>query len=175
VVPESGETILARTLRVIHEAGIEPVLVGEAAWLDEAAQRVRRIADRAPGAGPLAGLAALLDEAEDRGVDRVIAIACDMPYVTAALLARLVEADTTRAIVAPRGEREPARWDALFARYERDRVSPVVHELLAARRLSLQAVFDRVEAEPLEVSGAERDLLRDWDEPHDVERGRHGQ
>src|SRR5215211_755209 len=48
---------------------------------------VRVIPDALPGRGPLGGLhAALLDAAHDR----VLVLACDLPFVTAALLERLV-------------------------------------------------------------------------------------
>jgi len=53
---------------------------------------LRVIADAVPGAGPLGGLySALLDAAHER----VLILACDLPFVTAALLQRLVEESGT--------------------------------------------------------------------------------
>jgi molybdopterin-guanine dinucleotide biosynthesis protein A len=169
------DTILERSIRMLREGGVnDVVLVGAAPWLPERLRGMPCIADRVRDAGPLAGLATLLEEAVRRGASRVIAMACDMPYVSASLVARLVHTDTPRAIVAPRGSSHPTRWDALFARYEHERVALVVDALLRERRLAMQGVFDGVEAEPLALDDRERALLRDWDSPDDVERDSHG-
>ncbi len=90
-----GETIVAHVARAMREAGLEPVLVGKRA--EYAAIDVPAIADAAD-AGPLGGLVALLDAA--RG-ENVVAVACDMPFVSAALVRKLAEAPDA-PVVAPR-------------------------------------------------------------------------
>jgi molybdopterin-guanine dinucleotide biosynthesis protein A len=63
------------------------------------------VADSMPGAGPLGGLYTALEDARH---DTVIVLACDLPFVTAALLERLaIEAGTGQEIdaVVPRTER----------------------------------------------------------------------
>jgi len=76
---------------------------------------VRVIPDRIANAGPLGGLhAALLDAAHDR----VVVLACDLPFVTAALLERLlVEFGSGEAIdaVVPRSARGVEPLCAVYA------------------------------------------------------------
>ena len=85
-----GKTLIARWIRVLAEAGVEPVLVGarpEYARLglptladevsNEASEGVARGGKRGvrAGNGPLGGLCALLDAAGSR---QVLCVACDM-------------------------------------------------------------------------------------------------
>jgi len=164
------ETLVARAVRVVREAGLRPVFIGHAPWLGDVAPDVPRWTDRHTGIGPMGGLATLL--AQSDGV-YAIALACDMPYVTAAMLARLASVETNAAIVAPRMTRGTG-WEALCARYHRDRVSSVIEALVASRRYALQAAFDELPVEPLLLGDSEAAALRDWDAPSDVERGGDG-
>lgn len=166
----AGETLVARAVRVVREAGLWPVFIGQAAWLGDIAPDVPRWTDRYTGIGPMGGLATLIAQS---GGAFAIALACDMPYVTAAMLARLASVQTSAAIVAPRMTRG-AGWEALCARYERDRVSSVIEALVASKRYALQAVFDQLPVEPLLLGEDETTALRDWDAPSDVERGSDG-
>lgn len=53
----AGETLLARTVRLLHEAGYEKIsVVGRAPILDLESETVHFIADGHPGEGPLAPL-----------------------------------------------------------------------------------------------------------------------
>ncbi len=159
---ERGETIVERIARVMRDAGIEPVLVGRRAEYD--AIELRTIADAAdagPRAGPLGGLVALLEAAHG---DDVIAIACDMPYVTSALVKRLANAPSAPA-VAPK---ENGRWEPLFARYDATRVLGVARTRCARRDLAMQGLLDEVGAVPLAIDAREARELVDWDTPMDV-------
>ena len=77
---------------------------------------LRVIPDAVPDAGPLGGLyTALIDASHDR----VLVLACDLPFVTAALLERLVaESGTGQEIdaVVPRSARGLEPLCALYAR-----------------------------------------------------------
>src|SRR5688572_8594805 len=86
--PRSTETLVERLQRVSTEAlGDHPiVLIGAAPAY--AGLGIELLADSPPGVGPLGGLCALLDAGAHRG-SSVIALACDMPFVTAELIARL--------------------------------------------------------------------------------------
>lgn len=152
----SGEPIVARLASMLRDVGAEVVLVGRNDAYAEL--RLPQIAD-APGIeGPLAGLVALLERSRT-----AIAIACDMPFVSPALLARLVAAPPA-AICAPRIE---GRWEPFFARYDAERVLPVAREHAARGQLALQRLFDACAAVPLEVPPElERELV-DWDRPED--------
>jgi molybdopterin-guanine dinucleotide biosynthesis protein A len=157
--PEGG-TLLARSVDVVRAIGGEPVLVGRR---DDVPAIVRVLDDAAPGRGPLGGLVALLDHA--RGP--VIALACDMPFVTAPLLARLASAPPSTA-TAPRIE---GRWEPLFARYDVSAL-PMARARLEAGALAMHGLLDALAATELEVTREERAQLTDWDEPADVERTR---
>src|SRR5439155_16087595 len=63
---------------------------------------VRVIPDIVPGSGPLGGLHAALTAAHG---DAVFVVACDMPYVTAALVEYLFSLAGDAQIVVPRTER----------------------------------------------------------------------
>lgn len=98
-----------------------------------------QVVDRYPGAGPLAGLHAGLVAAE---TPWILAVACDMPFLTAGVLHALLEARTPEAaaVVArtPDGRLQP-----LCACYHR-RVLPLVEAHLAAGRLALHALLDHL-------------------------------
>ena len=108
--------------------------------------------------GPLGGLLALLRSTGGH----VIALACDMPYVSYELLRRLVEAPLA-PIVAPRRD---GRWEPLFARYDAAQVEPLAH---AARgQTALWQLLDAAGAVELPLAVDEHAQLDDWDAPEDV-------
>jgi FdhD protein len=153
-----GETIVGHVARAMREAGLEPVLVGERP--EYAGVGLRAIADAAD-AGPLGGLVALLEAA--RG-ERVVAIACDMPFVSAELVRKLAGAPDA-PVVAPRRD---GRWEPLFARYDASRVLEIAKARCARGELALQGLLDQVGATALEVDARESAALVDWDRPEDV-------
>lgn len=162
--PDTGEPLVARLLRLGVETGLEPVLVGDAAPYVALAPGIRRLADAPAGIGPLGGLAALLAYA---GARPALALACDMPYVTAPLLARLAAPGWRGAVVAPR--REPgAPLEPLCARYDPPRVREPLRDAIARGVRSFQALLREVTVEELPLALEERDALRDWDAPGDL-------
>ncbi|HEY1960732.1 MAG TPA: formate dehydrogenase accessory sulfurtransferase FdhD [Polyangiaceae bacterium] len=152
-----GERIVERLARALREAGAEPVLVGVREEYEGLG--IRALPD-VTDAGPLGGLVALLEAAKDQ---RAIAIACDMPHVTVALLRRLVEAPDAPVVAARRG----GRWEPLFARYDA-RVSSLARARLARGELGLQGLLDEVGAVPLALAPNEESLLDDWDTPDEA-------
>jgi molybdopterin-guanine dinucleotide biosynthesis protein A len=95
---------------------------------------VRLVPDRYPGRGPLAGLEAALGAARD---ELTAVVACDMPCVTADLLARLLEMAAEVDVVVPRTE---SGYHPLCAVYRRTCL-PVVSERLDAERLAMRGLF----------------------------------
>ena len=155
-----GEPILERWRRIFGRLGLEHVLVGA----HHAYASFGVALDDHPGAeGPLAGLLALLEHA--RG-SVVIAVACDMPYVSERLVARLVAAPPA-AIVAPRRN---GRWEPFFARYDAARVLPGARARAAQGKMALQGLLDSGETNELVLDPGESDQLHDWDTPEDVAR-----
>lgn len=103
----------------------------------------RTIADVVPGSGPLGGihaaLIALTTEADagSDGVDRIFVVACDMPYITRALVTDLFEWSRDADLVVPRTE---DGYHPLCAVYTRACLEPIARRL-AERRLKVMDVF----------------------------------
>jgi len=155
-----GETIVERWRTLCGTVGLRCFLVGEA---DAYARLgIERIADARPGAGPLGGLVGLL---RAQPTAPVVAVACDMPFVTEALLRRLAFSTSTAAALAPWRD---DLFEPLFARYDPTRVLPLAERQLAGDDLSMQRLLRGAGAERLPLSSDEWPLLADWDEPSDV-------
>ena len=156
----SGEAIVERWCGLLAPVADRVLLVGAAeAYADLG---IEAIADDPPSIGPLGGLVALLRVAGD---DRALAVACDMPYVSRALVDRLAASPVSAPIVAPRRDE---RWEPLFARYDASRVLPAAVRLAGGERHSLQRLLDAVGAAELALDASECEELRDWDAPGDV-------
>lgn len=183
--PDTGESLVARLLRLGREAGHEVVLLG-AAELGDAVSGVAQLPDAAD-IGPLAALQSLLTYAGGRDA---LCLACDMPFVTSELLARLA-GESSRALpagVAPHapdgersagGQRELAdvlaprdhasgKWESLFARYRSVTVAPLLEHALLEGERSFQGLFTRLTVAELLLDPRERAQLRDWDTPEDM-------
>lgn len=83
------------------------------------------IPDQDPGAGALPGLRTALSAAKG---DRVLVVACDMPFVNRLLLERLVELSANADVVVPRWE---DRYQTMQSVYAREKVLAAVDEALA--------------------------------------------
>lgn len=160
--PDTGEPLVARIARIGTELGLEPVFVGDAGPYREVLPDLAVLADRPAGIGPLGGLAALLAATSDAA----IALACDMPYVPASLIARLATAPRGPEVLAPRSAEGP--WDPLCARYDARAVAPVLATELARGTRSFQRLFAALRVTELKLDAAERAGLSDWDTLEDV-------
>jgi len=112
-----GTTLLERAVATLAEVADEVIVAAPAAVelpLPAAAIPVRRVVDRAPGGGPLAGIVAGL---ETGAWDRAIVLGVDFPRVRAeALVALLARLPGRSAVVpAPGGRPQP-----LVAAIDRD-------------------------------------------------------
>ncbi len=168
-VPGSDEAIVEALVRVGGEAGLEPVLVGDASPYADLAPSTPRLHDDPPGGGPLAGLRASLKHALSEARAEVLAVACDMPFVSADVLAELAAHPSSAAVVAPR-RNERAPWEPMLARYDADGVLSVLDSAVANGTRSFQALFARLDMEPLPLTPAVEAAIRDWDVPEDVVR-----
>lgn len=175
LAPDTGESLIARTLRLGREAGHEVVLLG-AAELGDAVSGVPQLLDAAD-IGPLAGLQSLLGYAGERDA---LCLACDMPYVSAGLLRKLSGEESglglrldkkTADVVAARDE-QTGKWEAMFARYRSAAVAPLLERALLEGERSFQGLFARLTIRELILDPGERAQLRDWDTPEDM-RAQH--
>ena len=162
-----GRTILDRQLAELSSLSTDVLIVGggpssasDAARLSADARNptarakaeahqasgpaVRRVADLIPGCGPLGGLHAALTEAAG---DTVFVVACDMPYLTAALGAFLLDLARDADLVLPRTEHG---YHPLCAVYTRACLPPIVRRL-ADRRLMLRDLVADVRARVVTV------------------------
>ena len=123
----------------------------------------RYIADRVPGCGPLGGLHAALTEALG---DAIIVVACDMPYISAALLRYMLALTGGADGVVPRTE---DGYHPLCAAYTRACIEPIARRL-ADGRLKMTDLFDDlrvriVTAEEIDAFGDCRRLLANVNTP----------
>jgi molybdopterin-guanine dinucleotide biosynthesis protein A len=159
-----GVPLVERWARLFRELDIPMVLVGgDDAY---AGTGLEQIDDAVAHIGPLGGLIALLERARSGSV---VAVACDMPFVSPALLEKLVDHAAGAAAVAPR---DAGLWQPLFARYDVPRALVAARENARRARHSLQDLLDTLGASVLPLDSREQHELRDWDTPQDVERDR---
>jgi molybdopterin-guanine dinucleotide biosynthesis protein A len=166
--PDTGEPLVARLLRLGREAGLETVLVGDASAYASVAPGVPALADEPGGLGPLGGLNALLRHAGDRPA---LALACDLPRASRALLERLRDHPGAAEVLAAR--RGPdAPWEPFLARYRSPMVRAVLEPELARTEglRSFQALLSRLTIEELVLRPEEWSQLDDWDSPEDLLR-----
>lgn len=162
---KDGETIIERTLRIAREAQLEVVLVGDLTAYDAIA-KTPRVLDAKGVQGPLAGLSALLEHAADRDA---IALACDMPFVSVALLQRLATESPAAIVLAPRSV-ESNKWEPLCARYRSPIMRNVLRDAIDNHEHSFQQLFKRTQITELSLSAEERSATIDWDSPNDITR-----
>ena len=133
-----GRSILERQIAELSAVVDDMLIVGGAPAADATVlPGVRWIADRVADRGPLGGLEAAFAAARH---DALVVVACDMPFVTAALLGHLLASlDGVDAAVPVTGRgRHP-----LCAAYTR-RCEPVVARLLADDRLAMKDLLERI-------------------------------
>ena len=155
-----GTTVIDRTRAILARMGLGVVLVGQRKEYEGLGLEV--VEDQPCGIGPLGGLLGLLGRAGDAPV---LAIACDMPFVSEALVARLLAEWPEAPIVAPRRD---GRWEPLCARYDPTRVTVPALTLGRVGAHSLQRLLDDAGAVELSLEKHEAEELRDWDTPQDV-------
>jgi molybdopterin-guanine dinucleotide biosynthesis protein A len=164
----SGERLLDRLLAecraALPEASI--VLVGAAEAYESFA--LPALADQPCGIGPIGGLAALLLDAEQSGATHAVALACDLPYISRALISRLATVAPEALAVAPR---RAAIWEPLCARYA-VLALPHVRAAISDEQRSLQKLFARLaeHARAISIDATEEQELTDWDSPEDLAR-----
>ncbi len=163
--PASGRPLVQRLCALAQQAGLDCLLVGQRA--EYLALGLPMLADRPAGIGPLGGLSALLHAAREKDRDGVVALSCDLPYLSPALLSRLLLPAAELAdcdVLAPQRQ---GRFEPLCARYQ-PTVLPVLRQALDAEERSFQKLLRRLRVRALSLSPAEAHELDDWDEPKDL-------
>lgn len=124
------------------------------------------VADEVRGQGPLAGILAALGGAR---AERVVVVACDMPYLTVDALALVAAPSAPEDVVVPvvGGRPEP-----LCARYSRA-CTPPIRALLARGERKVARLFEHVSVRTLDEAtlrslDPELRFLENWNRPEDV-------
>jgi molybdopterin-guanine dinucleotide biosynthesis protein A len=156
-----GTTLVERWATLLNGLDVAVVLVGKRDEYEGLG--IEPVADQPPGIGPLGGLVGLLRHA---GSAPALALACDMPFVSAAIVERLLTASPAAPILAPC---RAGRWEPLCARYDPSRVLPTAEALVGSDDHSLQHLLRDGGAVELPLSAREEAELRDWDTPLDVD------
>ena len=141
-----GRPLIAWPLAAAAEAGLEAVVVAKPGSALPPLEVPVWAEPEAPS-HPLTGLVAALE----RAGRTVVALACDMPFVSAGLIARLAAA---RGVAAPAGEAFPARYEPSAL--------PVLRAGLA-REAAVRAVLAELGAAPAEASAQELVGINDPD------------
>ncbi len=179
--PSSSQTLVERLVGLAQKAApsAELVLVGRSPAYDHLG--LLALADRPSNVGPLGGLNALLSYAEQRSLEHAVALACDLPYVSQALLERLIGPDPKlkgSGRAPNQGAQYPAAvapsidgvYHPLFARYRTAPARRAAEAALQSGERALYRVLQRLEPEVtlLALSEPELQLLSDWDRPADL-------
>ncbi|HEY2408982.1 MAG TPA: molybdenum cofactor guanylyltransferase [Polyangiaceae bacterium] len=166
----AGETLVARLLNVCREGcpHAELCLVGGSDAYR--ALGLRALDDDPPSTGPIGGLRALLRDARAHNADLALAIACDLPFLTASVVRRLAGPTSVAHAWVPlvNGYRQP-----LAAAYTPTPCLHALDALLAQNKRSLMSLLDALgpHVEELLLEPSDEASLRDWDTPEDIARG----
>ena len=167
--PAGDGTVLESVVAAGRLAGLESALIGDAAPYASLVTELPRVEDQPSGAGPLGGLGGALAFARSRGRARLITVACDMPYVTGAVL-RAVAGHPSGAPVLATRRGDGAPWEPMLARYDVAQVADVLDTALEEGTRSFQRLFEELTVEALPLTDELRHALTDWDTPADVTR-----
>lgn len=123
-----GRPLITHVLERAAPLGAEVIVTTNAPQAYAFLGGVRLVPDEQPGAGALAGLSTALQAARH---ERVLVLACDLPFVSVPLLEHLLRAAPEADVVLPRwhGELEP-----LHAVYRRSCLGPIRRALSEGRQ-----------------------------------------
>ena len=155
-----GRAIRDRQLEVLTAITTDIMIVGGRSGAPAPA---RMVTDKISGGGPLSGLHAALSEATGAAT---VVIACDMPFVSAALLDHLLTLTRDADVVVPRDGRG---YHPLCAAYTRACLAPAAAHL-ANGRLKMADLFEAlrvrvVTPEEIDVFGHPERLLANVNTP----------
>lgn len=166
--PGSAETLLERLVRVCAQVAPHavPYLVGRATAY--AGLGLPTLTDDPCDVGPIGGMRSLLKQAREAQSPLVLALACDLPFIDEAVIARLIEPLGAAAARVPLAEQ---RLQPLAAAYAPRRALEAVDRSLAVGRHALMQVLGLLgsEVETLNFDDARALVLRDWDTPEDMQ------
>jgi molybdopterin-guanine dinucleotide biosynthesis protein A len=165
-VEVGGSTLLTRALDATRTAA-QTVVVGPAR---EVPSGVLRVQESPPGGGPVAAVIAGLRALPSLDPDVVVVLACDMPFVDAGAVERLVNELADRPFVDAVLYADPdGKQQSLAAAYRRTRLAGAIAAAGDPHGAPMRSVLARLTIEEI---AAHPDLTLDCDTWRDVERTR---
>jgi len=147
----AGESLLARTVRVVRASGVRNlVVVGDAAPEGQVAVR-----EKPAFGGPVAAVAAGVD-ALPGDADAVLVLACDMPAIAAAMPALLSRPD---AIAVDRGRAQPLAIVASTAS-----LRTALAALPTVADAAMRELLDHLALTPIVVPDGSTDDVDTWED-----------
>jgi molybdopterin-guanine dinucleotide biosynthesis protein A len=158
-----GARVIDRQLAVLRTLARELVIVAnDAAPYAPLGLPVVPDGDEHAGQGPLAGILAALEATR---AAHVLVVACDMPFLDAPALARLVEAADDADVAVAVG----ARPEPLCARYSRRCVPVLRHRLVTGQRRATDLLDDpALRVTRITYTSEERRFLTNVNTPSDL-------
>ncbi len=154
-----NELLIERQLRILSETGAAELLISGRPCVEYSALDTRVIYDEYPDAGPLAGLAAILRAAS---FPIVLVLAVDMPEMTVAMLAKIVENCKEDQGCIPQTQQ---RFEPLAAAYPKCAL-PLAEQRLNAQNYFLQDFIKQAIADglltTLELQPKEETCFVNW-------------
>lgn len=166
LIEVGGRTVLEMVADAAAKVADEVVLLGEPSFeLPSGLRRLEVLEDRRPGKGPMGGLETLLTA---RAACAGMLLACDMPYLSADLLAKLVQEleDADAAICAV--ENEGGLQKHPCCGVYQPRIRSLVVECIERGQLSLLRMLERVNTRLVRLTGGEVRWVENWNEPADL-------
>lgn len=163
--PSDGATLIARQAALLRSLGIDDLLISGRVDVDYGLPEARVVFDMVPDAGPLAGLAAVLNAARHPWV---LVIAVDLPHLTSAYLQKILTASHGTQGVVPHG---PNGYEPLVALYPKSLLVEIESALAAGRRSLqplLQAAVANGKLQAIPIEADEQTLFTNWNTPTDV-------
>jgi len=167
----AGRTIIVRQMEILQRVASDVLIVAPDATRFEGLP-VRVVPDRVPGLGAIGGIDAALHASWS---ERVIVIACDLPFLTSELLSHLVELSRGRDGAWIRTVRGVEPLIACYQRAARDRVAQFIST--GGRKASdIGQVLDMAELQSpdLDRFGDPVRLLANINTPGDYARVQYG-
>jgi len=168
----AGERVVDRVVHALGEAGVARVFaIVNDSWLADQIGLPHR-PDLLQDAGALAGVHAALVHARDTAADGVLAVACDMPFLSVPLLQDILMRSDGADVVVPESE-GPRGIEPLCAYYDTTCI-PLIEQSVArgdARMIGFHDVA-RVKRVPLDVVRTHGDpavMFRNMNTPADRE------
>ncbi len=161
----SGEPLWSRQLRLLRSLQPNPLWISARARPPWSPPGVETILDVPPSRGPLSGLSAALDRLT---ATHLLALAVDLPHLTAAHLRHIVHLTTPGCGIIPFHR---ARFEPLCAIYP-VQAAPAARAALSRGELSLQSLAQTLAAagqlQIYSVPESEQPLYRNLNSPSDL-------